>query len=65
MNWFTFKNSYSLNFIIMRYANYILFLVLVFVAENVSAQKFIKADDGIIVYPKFIRQYTRSKAAGL
>jgi alpha-D-xyloside xylohydrolase len=35
----------------LKSANYILFLMLMFVAKNVSAQKFIKVDDGIIVYP--------------
>lgn len=35
----------------LKCTNYILFLMLMFVAENISAQKFTKVDDGVIIYP--------------
>src|SRR5690348_4053659 len=35
----------------LKSTNYFLLLLLMFVAENISAQKFIKVDDGVIVYP--------------
>ncbi len=35
----------------LKCANYILFLMLIFAAENISAQNFIKVDDGVVVYP--------------